>query len=144
MQESTRPRIKDRLARGAAIVSKPLSLIAKLAPTGSSSPAQGQFVKKKYALPVDEKLVESDWTALGYAPPYIARRAQGWSRGNHKHEWDLLIVPISGLFQFTIKGERYVVEPGDELYYPANARLSSKNISSGTSLMLISFRQTPL
>ena len=81
------------------------------------------------------------WGEHGYANPSVVLRAAGWSRGKHSHEWDLLIAPLSGQFALTISGQHFSVEPGDELFYPAQAEISSKNAFNGDSQMLISFRE---
>ena len=108
---------------------------------GRQGEIEPKFTEGKFELPVSSKTVEQAWCPHGFAVPSLARRTQGWRRGKHTHDWDLLIAPVTGRFEITISGQRFLVEPGDELFYPAPATMTSKNISAGTSELLISFRE---
>ncbi len=90
---------------------------------------------EKFGVPVNPDVVREDWVARGYsfnARPY----APGWTRDAHTHPWNLLITLVRGKMEFIIAGRRFVVRPGDELFYPANAVISARNIYDGTSQML--------
>ena len=108
---------------------------------GRQSGNEPRITQGKFKLPVSEEAANQAWCPQGFAMPSMARRPQGWRRGKHTHEWDLLIAPVAGRLEFTISGQRFLVEPGDELFYPAQAIISSKNLSAGASEMLISFRE---
>ncbi len=89
----------------------------------------------KFGVPVNPDVVQADWAARGYslnARPY----APGWTRDAHTHPWNLLITLVSGKMEFTITDRRFEVRPGDELFYPANAVISARNMYDGTSQML--------
>ena len=42
--------------------------------------------------------------------------------------------------EFTVADKNYVMEPGDELYYPANLRMAARNLLNGPSEFLQSIK----
>jgi quercetin dioxygenase-like cupin family protein len=44
---------------------------------------------------------------------------------------------LAGRMEYIIDGQRFVLEPGDELFYPANAMQTARNLSDGVSKMLV-------
>jgi quercetin dioxygenase-like cupin family protein len=44
---------------------------------------------------------------------------------------------LAGRMEYIIDGQRFVLEPGDELFYPANATQTARNLSDGVSKMLV-------
>ncbi len=113
----------------ASVVVGPVSGAAQ----GSNQPT---FTKGKFAVPVNRDVVKADWTARGYSNPEIRPYAQGWSRGEHTHPVHLVITLVAGRMEFVMAGQRFVVEPGDELFYPAHMVHSARNVYDGTSQML--------
>jgi mannose-6-phosphate isomerase-like protein (cupin superfamily) len=100
---------------------------------GSDQPT---FTKGKFAVPISLEDVTTDWTARGYSTPAVRHYAHGWSRGEHTHAEHLIITVVAGRMEFIIAGQRFVVEPGDELFYPAHMIHSARNLYDGTSQTL--------
>jgi mannose-6-phosphate isomerase-like protein (cupin superfamily) len=94
------------------------------------------FTKSKFAVPVNRDAVTVDWTARGYSHPVVKPYAHGWSKGEHTHPVPLVITVVTGRMEFRMAGQRFVVEPGDELSYPAHIVHAAKNLSEDTSEML--------
>lgn len=94
------------------------------------------FTKHKFAAPVNTNDVRASWHTRGYGDFYERSYMKGWSRDAHTHDWDILLTLVEGQMEFVIEGKRYVVEPGDELFYPANAVISARNLYGGWSVML--------
>jgi len=94
------------------------------------------FTKGKFAVPVNRDAVTAEWAARGYSYPEVKRYAQGWSRGDHTHPVHLVITVVAGRMEFLMAGQRFVVEPGDELFYPAHTVHLARNLYDGTSQMM--------
>ena len=99
------------------------------------------FIKSKFAVPVNRDAVTADWAARGYFYPGVRPYAQGWSGGEHTHPVNFLFTVIVGRMEFLMAGQRFVVEPGDELSYPAHIVQSAKNLYDGTSEMMESSKR---
>jgi mannose-6-phosphate isomerase-like protein (cupin superfamily) len=102
---------------------------------------QATFTKGRFAVPISPEAVEADWTARGYSKPKVESYAQGWSRGEHTHPVNLIMTIVAGRMEFTFDGERYVVEPGDEIFYAANTVHSAQNLYDGTTQMMESYKR---
>ena len=99
------------------------------------------FTKGKFAVPISRDDVTADWMARGYSKPEVKPYAPEWSRGEHTHPVDIIITVVVGQMEFIIAGQRFVVEPGDEIFYPAHVVHSARNLYDGTSQMMSSFKQ---
>jgi mannose-6-phosphate isomerase-like protein (cupin superfamily) len=97
---------------------------------------QATFTKAKFAVPINKEVVEADWTARGYSKPKIESYAQGWSRGEHTHPVNLIMTIVTGRMEFVFGGQRFVVEPGDEIFYAAHTVHSARNLYDGTTQMM--------
>jgi len=102
---------------------------------------QATFIKAKFAVPISPETVEADWTTLGYSKPKVESYAQGWSRGEHTHPVHLIMTIVAGRMEFVFGEERYVVEPGDEIFYAANMVHSARNLYDGTTQMMESYKR---
>ena len=102
---------------------------------------QATFTKAKFAVPISPEAVEADWTSLGYSKPKVELYAQGWSRGEHTHPVNLIMTIVAGRMEFVFGGERYVVEPGDEIFYAAQTVHSARNLYGGTTQMIESSKR---
>ena len=82
-----------------------------------------------------------DWTARGYSHPEVKPYAPGWSKGEHTHPVHILITVVAGRMGCIIADQRFVIEPGDELFYPAHVVHSARNLYDGTSQTMEISRQ---
>jgi mannose-6-phosphate isomerase-like protein (cupin superfamily) len=98
------------------------------------------FTKGKFAVPISHENVKQDWAARGYSNPRIRSYPQGWSRGEHTHPVSLIMTLLTGRMEFTFGAQHFVLEPGDELSYPANTVHSAKNISDSVTQMMSSYK----
>lgn len=94
------------------------------------------FTQGKFAVPVNRDAVTADWMARGYSHPEVKPYAQGWAKGDHTHPVHLILTVVTGRMELLMAGQRFVVEPGDELFYPAHMVHSARNLYDGTSQMM--------
>jgi len=99
------------------------------------------FVKGKFAVPINLDDVKKDWTARGYSSPKVELYTQGWSRDEHTHSVSLIMTLMTGRMEFTFSGQRFVLEPGDELSYAANTVHAARNAHDGSTEMVESFKR---
>ena len=126
-QQPTMPRI------GSLMISPRLA-----AAEGENQPT---FTKSKFAVPLMPQAIKEDWAARGYSNPKVESYAAGWSRRDHTHPVSLIMTVVSGRMEFVFTGQRFVVEPGDELLYAAHTVHSARNIYDGTTQMLESYKR---
>ncbi len=105
---------------------------------GSAKPT---LIEDKFDLPTDQRVVAQEWVSRGFTRPTVKVYPRGWGRGEHAHPYSLLITPITGRMEFIIADQRVVIEPGDELFYPARAVMLARNIHDGDSRVLIGRRR---
>jgi quercetin dioxygenase-like cupin family protein len=118
------------------VVVMALSMLTVSAEADTQGDKQSRFTRGKFALPVNPDEVKATWAAQGYSSARQASYLQGWARDAHTHTWDIFFTVLSGRMEFIIDGQHFVVEPGDELFYPAHAVISVRNVYDGTSIML--------
>ena len=101
---------------------------------------QPTFVKGKFDVPLDHEVVKQEWQALGYSRCQYEVKEKGWTserperhEGEHTHPWHALFAGKSGKMEFIIDDRRFVLEPGDELYYPKDAVIAARNLHDGRS-----------
>ena len=94
----------------------------------------------KFKLPLNTDEIRERWKALDYFQCEYDGKEKGWSserperhRGEHTHPWYILFAGKSGKMEFIIQGRRFVLEPGDEFYYPKNAVIAARNLYDGRS-----------
>lgn len=126
----------------AAVILATVGLSVTGGPAYADSDSEGQleFVAGKFTLPINRGDVKADWIKRGYPAPTLESYLPGWHRGDHTHPWKLLITVVTGVMEFTVEGKRFVVEPGDELSYPAGAMMTGTNVYGGTSEILTSYK----
>ena len=107
---------------------------------GDQDGTEPYLVKGKFMLPLEIDAIKEQWKALGYMSCEYDGKEKGWSserperhKGEHTHPWYILFAGKSGKMEFIIEGQRFVLEPGDELYYPKNAVIAAKNLYDGRS-----------
>ena len=107
---------------------------------GNQDGTEPYLVSGKFKLPLNTDEIKEQWKALGYFQCEYDGKEKGWSseragrhKGEHTHPWYILFVGKSGKMEFIIQGQRFVLEPGDELYYPKNAVMAARNLHDGRS-----------
>jgi len=99
------------------------------------------FTKDKFALPLSHEVVKADWIARGYSDPKTQYYAQGWTKGEHSHPVGLIMTIVTGRMEFVFGAQRFVIDPGDELFYPAYTVHSARNLNDGTTQMMESYKR---
>lgn len=133
---------KIRVATAIAVVMLIGTLVTPSAPVANGlGSAKPMLVEDRFDLPTDQGVVTQDWVSRGFTKPTVKAYPRGWSRNEHAFPYSLIITPIVGRMEFIIADQRVVIEPGDELYYPARAVMLAKNLHDGESRVLISQRR---
>lgn len=84
--------------------------------------------------------VTRDWHERGFScslwtdPP-----GQRWE--NFVHNEDELVIVLEGDMEFEVEGKVYHPKPGEELFIPAGAMHSARNIGSTTARWLYGYRR---
>ena len=94
------------------------------------------LVKGKFETPVNLYKIAEDWKARGYSNWSSSPKEMGWS-STRSFDHNCLRAVLTGRVEFIIEGQRFVVEPGDELFYPANATQTATNLYDGVSEVLV-------
>ena len=107
---------------------------------GTDDANEPYYTRGKFELPLKIDEIKEQWEALGYLQCEYDGKEKGWAserterhKGEHTHPWYILFAGKSGKMEFTIQGQRFVLEPGDELYYPKNAIMAARNLYDGRS-----------
>ena len=107
---------------------------------GNQDGTEPYLVNGKFKLPLNTDEIKEQWKALGYFQCEYDGKEKGWSseragrhKGEHTHPWYILFVGKSGKMEFIIQGRHFVLEPGDELYYPKHAVIAARNLYDGRS-----------
>ena len=114
---------------------------------GSQDGTDPYIVKGKFELPLNTGEIKEQWEALGYRSCKISSKPKGWTsdrperhNGEHTHPEYVLHAGKLGEMEFIIQGQRFVLEPGDELYYPKSAIMAAKNLHDGRSVFLVCWK----
>ncbi len=99
------------------------------------------FTRGKFAVPLSHEVVKADWTARGYSDPKTQYYARGWAKGEHTHPVSLIMTIVTGRMEFVFGVQRFVVDPGDELFYPAYTVHSARNLYDGATQMMESSKR---
>ena len=98
------------------------------------------LVKGQFELPLKTDVIREQWSVLGYRKCQFEGKDEGWSsdrperhKGEHTHPRYALFAGQMGKMEFIIQGQRFLLEPGDELYYPKDAVMAAKNLHDGRS-----------
>lgn len=94
------------------------------------------LTKSKYSLPIDLQEVYQSWSSRGFSTRSTSYRLEGWY-STEPVVHNCLRVVLEGRVEYVIDGNSYIVEPGDEFFYPANMEQTSKNLHDGTTTVLI-------
>ena len=94
------------------------------------------LVKGKFETPVNLESVVADWKARGYSDWVSSWKEKGWS-SERTYFKNCVRAVLAGRMEYIIDGQRFVLEPGDEFFYPANAMQTARNLSDGVSKILV-------
>lgn len=88
----------------------------------------------------DRSTIERQWAARGFSCDlWVDPPGQRWE--NFVHGVDELVMVVEGRVEFEIDGVVAVPEPGVELFIPAGARHSVRNLGTTTSRWLYGYRR---
>lgn len=94
------------------------------------------LVKGKFQTPVSQEGVVADWKARGYSDWSSSWKQKGWSSDRAYYK-NCVRTVLAGRMEYIIDGQSFVLEPGDELLYPAYAPQTARNLSDGVSKVLV-------
>ena len=87
---------------------------------------------------VNRQRVASDWAARGFScDMWVDPPGQRWE--DFVHASDELVMVVEGEVEFEISGETSRPEPGQELFIPAGALHSVRNIGAVTARWLYGY-----
>ena len=90
--------------------------------------------------PVDPEQVAREWAARGFSCDlWVDPPGQRWE--DFVHEVDELVLVLEGQMEFEVDGKVVRPKPGEEVFIPAGARHSARNIGSTTARWLYGYRQ---
>ena len=94
----------------------------------------------KFTPPVDRAAVAADWQARGFSCDlFVDPPGQRWE--DFSHATNELVTVVEGRLEMEIDGKVTIMEPGDEVFIPARAVHSVRNIHQGTSRWLYGYDQ---
>ncbi len=89
---------------------------------------------------VDPQAIARDWDARGFScDVWVDPPGQRWE--DFVHDVDELVVVLEGEMEFEVEGKIYRPQPGEELFIPAGARHSARNIGATTARWLYGYRR---
>lgn len=92
----------------------------------------------KYSLPVNREHVAENWKARGYSCAlFVDPPGREWT--GFVHATDELVTVVEGRLQITVEGETVTARPGDEIFIPAGAVHTVKNIHDQTTYWLYGY-----
>lgn len=92
------------------------------------------------ATTTDRAQVQRDWNARGFScglwmdPP-----GQTWE--DYVHEMDELLLVLDGEMEIEMSGRTFRPRPGEEVFIPARARHSVRNVGGTAARWLYGYRQ---
>jgi len=96
------------------------------------------LVRGKFPTPVDRSAVSENWRRRGYSCGlFVDPPGRCWE--DFVHATNELVTVVDGRLEMEIAGTMLQVEPGDEVFIPARAVHSVRNIHTGTSRWLYGY-----
>jgi len=96
------------------------------------------LARARFAVPIDRAAVGRDWAARGYSCGlFVDPPGQEWN--GFVHATNELVTVVDGRMELEIAGTRLVAEPGDEVFIPAGAVHSVRNLSESTTRWLYGY-----
>ncbi|MCS6800095.1 MAG: cupin domain-containing protein [Myxococcota bacterium] len=90
--------------------------------------------------PVDVGAVERDWRQRGFScDVWVDPPGQVWA--DYVHDVDELVMVVEGEVEFEIDGVVHRPAVGEELFIPARAPHTVRNVGRGTSRWLYGYRR---
>lgn len=88
----------------------------------------------------DREQVAADWAARGFSCDlWIDPPGQRWE--DFTHDTDEIVIVLEGGMEFEVEGEVTHPTPGEELFIPAGALHSARNIGNSTARWLYGYSQ---
>lgn len=87
---------------------------------------------------VDQAKVKSDWAARGF-DCRLWTDAPGARWEGFVHATDEVVIVLDGRMEFEVAGEVHHPQPGEELFIPAGAIHSARNIGQTTAQWLFGY-----
>jgi mannose-6-phosphate isomerase-like protein (cupin superfamily) len=101
-------------------------------------PLPGHLVEKKFAAPVNQDAVATDWAARGHSCGlFVDPPEREWN--GFVHATNELVTVTEGRLEVEIEGEKLVAGPGDEVFIPKGAVHSVRNRQAGTTRWLYGY-----
>jgi mannose-6-phosphate isomerase-like protein (cupin superfamily) len=89
---------------------------------------------------VDQSAVERSWKERGFSCGlWVDPPGQVWT--DYVHDTDELVMVVEGDVEFEIDGKVDRPAPGEELFIPARARHTVRNLGRGESRWLFGYRR---
>ena len=107
-------------------------------PAPKAADADLPMARARFAAPVEQRAVAQDWSARGFSCQlFVDPPGREWN--DFVHRSNELVTVLEGQLRMTVAGRDLVLEPGDELFIPKDARHSVKNIHRGTTRWLFGY-----
>lgn len=102
------------------------------------APSDEYVTRGKFRRPVDQGEVAREWVQRGFScRAFTDPPGQEWR--NFVHDTDELVTVVAGRLEVVLHEERYVVEPGDELYIPRGVKHTLRNVYNGSTRWLYGY-----
>lgn len=102
------------------------------------APSDEYVTRHRFRRPVDHGEVARDWVQRGFScAAFTGPPGQAWR--DDRHDTNELVTVVEGRLEVLLHGERYALEPGDELFIPRGARHTVRNIHAGTTRWLYGY-----
>jgi quercetin dioxygenase-like cupin family protein len=90
---------------------------------------------------IDQEQISRDWGSRGFSCSlWVDPPGRGWE--DFVHDVDELVLLLEGELELEIDGALHHLSAGDQLFIPAGARHSVKNIGAGTARWLFGYRRS--
>lgn len=96
------------------------------------------IVQGKFTGPIDRDSVAHDWHRRGFSCDlFVDPPGREWN--GFVHDVDELVTVVEGRLELEVGGERFLAEPGDEVFIPRCVVHSVRNRSDGTTRWLYGY-----
>ena len=96
------------------------------------------ILRRKFASPIDRAAVARDWRARGFSCDlFVDPPGREWN--GFVHGTDELVTVVEGRLEMEVGDERFLAEPGDEVFIPKGVTHCVRNRSDGTTRWLYGY-----